>query len=94
MLHGVPSASKVEAGSVALAPVQVQAFTALMDDKCRCFCTLGSCFYCRQPGHMIENCPSRKERKEKKDDTGALIARLLALGGEDKEKMKEGLKDF
>ena len=37
---------------------------------------------------------SKKERKEKKDDTGALIARLLALGGEDKKKVKEGLKDF
>lgn len=74
--------------------VRAQAFTRLTDEERRRLRSTNSCFYCRQPGHVVLDCPKRQERGNQEDGTTALAAKLMSLSAEDKAKLKESLKDF
>ncbi|VDB94094.1 unnamed protein product [Peniophora sp. CBMAI 1063] len=73
--------------------VRVQAYTKLTEAEKDHLIASNGCFYCWQDGHMVENCPNQK-RKTEKGDLDELLAWLLALGAEEKAKLKESLKDF
>lgn len=87
----IPLVPKKEAVVPVQPVVRVQAYTKLTEeDKTRLKATNGF-FYCREIGHMVEDCPKRKKKQEGSDE---LLARLLALEAEEKAKLRESLKNF
>lgn len=76
-------------------PIRVQAGQMTEEERMR-HIRGGLCFRCHTHGHLSRDCPEKGKGKEKaKDDgTSALIARLLAMGGDEKAKVMEALKDF
>lgn len=92
----VPAKVNTAGSSQTTSPVRVQASSRLTDEERARLVASGGCFFCRELGHRVFECPKRNKEGDRAQGggVGALIAQLKAMGAEERALMTEALKDF